>query len=267
MGSPEWSTPELSTRMRDLAASPFKALNSLTRCFRPLVTMSPSLHETGSGAGLSVARRNHLASKPASQNQHRKGCSRAGADALLEQFRGGEQPIQNLILAPVDLVLRTVGRRMPLSQNPRQNTVLPLFTVTSIYWHVPFAATRCAASAPATAGPTISRPRHRRARICTRTCVCAQKYSEAEEMHRQTLALMKTVLGREHPSTLASRNNLALVLENQGKYSEAEEIHRQTLALKETVLGREHPETVRSRNNLAKVLRNMEMHGEVDRTS
>ncbi|KAK8013777.1 hypothetical protein PG991_009370 [Apiospora marii] len=43
MGSPEWSTPELSTRMRDLAASPFKALNSLTRCFRPLATMSPSL--------------------------------------------------------------------------------------------------------------------------------------------------------------------------------------------------------------------------------
>ena len=29
----------------------------------------------------------------------------AGAEALLEQFRGGEQPIQNLILAPADLVL------------------------------------------------------------------------------------------------------------------------------------------------------------------
>ncbi|KAK8036751.1 hypothetical protein PG994_015248 [Apiospora phragmitis] len=85
------------------------------------------------------------------------------------------------------------------------------------------------------------------------------KYSEAEEMDRQTLALKETVLGREHPDTLGSMNNLAIVLEMQGKYSEAEEMHRQTLALTETVLGREHPETVRSRNNLAKVLRNMEM--------
>ena len=35
------------------------------------------------------------------------------------------------------------------------------------------------------------------------------KYEEAEEMHRQTLGLSETVLGKEHPDTLTSMNNLA----------------------------------------------------------
>ncbi|KAK8097365.1 kinesin light chain [Apiospora sp. TS-2023a] len=80
-------------------------------------------------------------------------------------------------------------------------------------------------------------------------------YSEAEQMHRQTLALRETVLGREHPDTLSSMNNLANVLKNQGKYVEAEEMHRRTLALRETVLSREHPDTLASMNNLAESLR------------
>ena len=50
------------------------------------------------------------------------------------------------------------------------------------------------------------------------------KYGEAEEMHRQTWTLMKTMLGEEHPLTLYSMNNLAGVLEEQAKYKEAEEI-------------------------------------------
>jgi hypothetical protein len=48
------------------------------------------------------------------------------------------------------------------------------------------------------------------------------------------------VLGKEHPRTLTSMNNLALVLGDQGKYEQAEEIHRQVLGLSETVLGKEH---------------------------
>ncbi len=59
------------------------------------------------------------------------------------------------------------------------------------------------------------------------------KHKEAEEMHRQALALRETVLGKEHPSTLTSMNNLAGVLSRQGKYKEAEEMYRQMLALKE----------------------------------
>jgi len=77
-------------------------------------------------------------------------------------------------------------------------------------------------------------------------------------MHRQALGLKDTVLGKEHPSTLASMNNLALVLSRQGKYEEAEETHRQALRLMETVLGKEYPSTLATMNNLADVLSNQQ---------
>ncbi|KAI6080516.1 hypothetical protein F4821DRAFT_55383 [Hypoxylon rubiginosum] len=73
------------------------------------------------------------------------------------------------------------------------------------------------------------------------------KYNEAEQMYRQTLEVRERVLGREHPSTLGSMNNLADVLGNQGKYEEAEQMHRQELELCERVLGREHPDTLKVR--------------------
>jgi hypothetical protein len=44
-------------------------------------------------------------------------------------------------------------------------------------------------------------------------------------MHRQALQLKEKVLGKEHPSTLNSMDNLALVLHSQGKYAEAEGMH------------------------------------------
>ena len=59
---------------------------------------------------------------------------------------------------------------------------------------------------------------------------------------------------QEHPDTLTSMNNLAVVLGHQGKYEQAEEMHRHALALRETVLGKEHPSTLTSVNNLAGVL-------------
>jgi Tfp pilus assembly protein PilF len=42
------------------------------------------------------------------------------------------------------------------------------------------------------------------------------------------------VLGKDYPSTLKSRNNLAEVLRNQGKYKQAEEMHRRALGLSQT---------------------------------
>ncbi|KAK4113213.1 hypothetical protein N656DRAFT_789251 [Canariomyces notabilis] len=80
------------------------------------------------------------------------------------------------------------------------------------------------------------------------------KYKDAERMHRQALGLREKVLGKEHPSTLTSMNNLASVLNSQGKYKEAERIHRQALGLR--VLGDEHPNTLTSIGNLASMYRN-----------
>ncbi|KAI1202102.1 hypothetical protein F5X97DRAFT_288002 [Nemania serpens] len=80
------------------------------------------------------------------------------------------------------------------------------------------------------------------------------KYSEAERLYRQNLDISERVLGREHPDTLTSMNNLALTLDYQGKHEEAEKINRQTLEISERVLGKEHPDTLTSMHNLASTL-------------
>jgi hypothetical protein len=45
-------------------------------------------------------------------------------------------------------------------------------------------------------------------------------------MHRRGLEAREKVLGREHPDTLTSVNNLDSVLCRQGKYDEVEATHR-----------------------------------------
>lgn len=50
------------------------------------------------------------------------------------------------------------------------------------------------------------------------------KYSEAEPIFRQALALSEKVLGTDHPNTLISMNNVALLLTSQGKYNEAKSL-------------------------------------------
>jgi hypothetical protein len=73
----------------------------------------------------------------------------------------------------------------------------------------------------------------------------------AEQMHRQTLGLSETILGKDHPSTLGRLDNLGGVLSDQGKYEQIEEMHQQGLRLRETVPGKEHPDALTSVSNLA----------------
>jgi tetratricopeptide (TPR) repeat protein len=80
------------------------------------------------------------------------------------------------------------------------------------------------------------------------------RYNLAYKRSSDALSTRERVLGPEHPSTLTSMNNLALVLDSQGKYEAAEEMHRRALELREKVLGPEHPDTLTSINNLALVL-------------
>ena len=61
------------------------------------------------------------------------------------------------------------------------------------------------------------------------------QYAEAEAMHRQTLRLQETMLGKDHPDTLQSMNNLASSLREQGKDAEAEAIHQ-------SVVVKSHPQ-------------------------
>ena len=63
--------------------------------------------------------------------------------------------------------------------------------------------------------------------------------------------LLDEALGPDHPSTLTSRNNLAVAYESAGRLDEAIDLHERTLADSERVLGPDHPHTLTSRGNLA----------------
>jgi tetratricopeptide (TPR) repeat protein len=80
------------------------------------------------------------------------------------------------------------------------------------------------------------------------------RYEAAVWAWKQLLRRRVKILGKEHPHTLASMNNLAQALSSQGKYTEAEQMHQETLALQEKVLGKEHPHTLTSMHNVALVL-------------
>nr|NCR69258.1 CHAT domain-containing protein [Microcystis aeruginosa LL11-07] len=77
------------------------------------------------------------------------------------------------------------------------------------------------------------------------------RYSEAEPLYKQALAIWKQQLGDNHPDTASSLNNLALLYESQGRYSEAEPLYKQALAIWKQQLGDNHPNTATSLNNLA----------------
>ena len=58
-------------------------------------------------------------------------------------------------------------------------------------------------------------------------------------------------LGPDHPSTLASRNNLAGAYQDAGRLDEAIALYEQTLEDSTRILGPHHPDTLTARNNLA----------------
>ncbi|WP_423202526.1 CHAT domain-containing tetratricopeptide repeat protein [Microcystis flos-aquae] len=81
------------------------------------------------------------------------------------------------------------------------------------------------------------------------------RYSEAEPLYKQALAIWKQQLGDNHPDTAISLNNLALLYKSQGRYSEAEPLLKQALAIRKQQLGDNHPDTAQSLNNLAELYR------------
>jgi len=65
---------------------------------------------------------------------------------------------------------------------------------------------------------------------------------------------MDETMGPEHPETLASRENLALLLVQTARYREAEAILRDVLAHRQNILGKRHLNTLRTYNSLGMAL-------------
>jgi tetratricopeptide (TPR) repeat protein len=81
------------------------------------------------------------------------------------------------------------------------------------------------------------------------------RHPEAEEHQRRVLQINKRVLGNDHPSTLKSLHNLAVILQLQGKYAAAETLYRESLEMKQRFLRDGHPLTVGTMFELVDILK------------
>jgi tetratricopeptide (TPR) repeat protein len=90
------------------------------------------------------------------------------------------------------------------------------------------------------------------------------EYATAKVILSEAIAEREKELGVNHPDTLTSVNNLALVLESQGRYEEAEAMNRRALAGREKELGVNHPDTLTSVNNIASVLESQGSYEEAE---
>ncbi len=77
------------------------------------------------------------------------------------------------------------------------------------------------------------------------------RYSEAEPLLKEALAIDKKQLGDNDPATAASLNNLAVFYIDQKRYIAAEPLLKEALAIDKKQLGDNHPATARTLNNLA----------------
>ena len=70
----------------------------------------------------------------------------------------------------------------------------------------------------------------------------AGRYSEAEPLYKQSLAIREKVLGPNHPDVAATLNGLAELYRAQGRYADAEPLYKRSLAIREKALGPDHPD-------------------------
>ncbi|EUC57783.1 nephrocystin-3 protein, partial [Rhizoctonia solani AG-3 Rhs1AP] len=71
---------------------------------------------------------------------------------------------------------------------------------------------------------------------------------------------MKEVLGKDHPDTLLSMYNHALVFSGLGRYEDARTLQSQVLDTRKQVLGNSHPDTLLSMNNFANIHSDLGQH-------
>jgi eukaryotic-like serine/threonine-protein kinase len=77
------------------------------------------------------------------------------------------------------------------------------------------------------------------------------EYGKAVVLLEKARATFQAKLGREHPSTLTSMNNLAGAYQDAGKLALALPLYEETLKLRKAKLGAEHPDTLTTMNDLA----------------
>jgi tetratricopeptide (TPR) repeat protein len=77
------------------------------------------------------------------------------------------------------------------------------------------------------------------------------RYPEAQQHLERALRLRTAKLGADHPDTLTSKSDLAILYWSQGQYAKAEPLFKEVLQGQTAKLGAEHPETLASKSDLA----------------
>ena len=76
-------------------------------------------------------------------------------------------------------------------------------------------------------------------------------YTQADSLLQQAVETRRRILGPEHPDTLNSSAQLALVLHQEGHFAQAETLDRQLLGIEQRVLGPKHRTTLLTMGNLS----------------
>ncbi|MBD2109302.1 tetratricopeptide repeat protein [Nodosilinea sp. FACHB-13] len=90
------------------------------------------------------------------------------------------------------------------------------------------------------------------------------RYSDAEPLYAEALAMDKRLLGDEHPDVATSLNNLAVLYNSQGRYHDAESFYLDALTIRKQQLGESHPHTVTTQNLLKALRETMQLQGSPD---
>ena len=77
-----------------------------------------------------------------------------------------------------------------------------------------------------------------------------KRYKEAEKLLTKALEGRKIKLGEDHPHTLQSMHELAILYKEQSDYDKAEPLLLEALKGRRLKLGDTHPHTLQSWNNL-----------------
>eukprot|EP00747_Dinoflagellata_sp_TGD_P047458 gnl/TRDRNA2_/TRDRNA2_145023_c0_seq1.p1 gnl/TRDRNA2_/TRDRNA2_145023_c0~~gnl/TRDRNA2_/TRDRNA2_145023_c0_seq1.p1 ORF type:complete len:533 (+),score=80.04 gnl/TRDRNA2_/TRDRNA2_145023_c0_seq1:160-1758(+) len=75
-----------------------------------------------------------------------------------------------------------------------------------------------------------------------------------EELQREVLKAISHTFGPDHPDTLASKSNLAMILQARKDLTSAEQLQKEVLEARMRELGPDHPDTIASMNSLATLL-------------
>ncbi len=77
-----------------------------------------------------------------------------------------------------------------------------------------------------------------------------ERYDEADDLFNEALKGRKLKLGDDHPDTLESKHDLAVLYKEQALYKEAEELLLEAVEGRRLKLGDTHPHTLESWHNL-----------------